>query len=297
MKIFITGIAGFVASNVANRLHELGHEVSGIDNMKFGRMENLNPKIALYIGHMTFINRIKYHDADVLVHMACDNIIYSQDKPIETFKTNALRSIELINKYEGKIVYTSTASVYGQADFVPTHESADIKVYNAYDQSKYITELFLKQRGNYTTLRLSNVYGANQRPENPYAGVVAKTIDSVRKNEGVIIYGDGNDTRDYTYIDDTVNAIIKACEHNAMGTEINIGTGKETSVNRLVDIIRSRLNYQGKSCHIESRSIDKIQRRALDNNYAGELLGWYPTINIEEGIRKTIEWQTKNYIL
>jgi UDP-glucose 4-epimerase len=82
-----------------------------------------------------------------------------------------------------------------------------------------------------------------------------------------------------------------------MDTEINIGTGDETSTNRLVDIVRSLLDYQGKSCHIKSRSIDQIQRRALDNNRASALLGWHPTINIVEGIRRTIEWQTKNYIL
>jgi UDP-glucose 4-epimerase len=240
-SVFITGICGFVASNVANKLYKLGYDVSGVDNLQFGFKENLDHDITwhqLGIGHDVFIHKDKVLNRfDVLLHMACANIIYGMDHPIETFKTNALDSINLIEKFAGQIVYTSTSSVYGNADQIPTHEDSRPAVSNAYDQSKLILERYLRLRGNFTTLRLSNVYGKNQRPENPYCGVIGKFIDAAFKGNPMQVYGDGVSTRDFTYIDDVVDAIIMAIDQDPKNTEINIGTGIETSTVELTNII------------------------------------------------------------
>jgi UDP-glucose 4-epimerase len=286
-KIFITGIAGFVGSSLANKLHELGYQVIGCDNLKFGYIINLNPEI-LWITD-DFLN-IKNIDADVLVHCATDNIIYAQTNCTETVKTNALKSIDFLNRFDGKIIYTSTSSVYGNAKNIPTKESDEIQVSNPYDISKYILEQYLQQRSNYTTLRLSNVYGINQRPENPYCGVVSRFIDCIRYNKPIMINGNGNATRDYTYINDVVNALIICIYVSALETEINIGTGKETSIFELIEIIGKCINHSTQIHFKEGRSIDLIQRRCLDINKAKKMLNWYPEFSLEQGMKDMLTY-------
>ena len=281
---YITGIAGFVGSNLANRMSSIGMEVSGCDNLKFGVKDNTFVPF-----EVKDFDQVKLSKDDVLIHCACDNIIYGIEYPVETFKTNALKSIELFRRFNGRIVYLSTSSIYGQASTLPTPESHPHNVYNAYDQSKLIAELFLKQRGNYTTLRLSNVYGVNQRPSNPYAGVIGKFVGLAKSGFSLPINGSGSQTRDYTHVDDVVDAIIRACLTISLETEINIGTGVETSVMDIALMVSDLSEVQVVS--IPERPIDKIHRRCLDISKADALLDWHPTISVKEGI----EMLWKNY--
>lgn len=288
MRIFITGIAGFVASNLANRLND-SHYVRGCDDMSFGYLSNLDSSVKFSIDDFSDIDRNYLNEFDVLVHCACANIIFGMENPIKTFEVNALKTIDLFNKFKGKIIYTSTSSVYGNTPNIPTKENDDFRVYNAYDQSKLIAEKFLKRRGNYTTLRLSNVYGKNQRFENPYAGVIGKMIGAARNSKPITVFGDGQSTRDYTYIDDVVNAIIKAINLPAFDTEINIGTGVETTTNLLLKILSE--HYVINPIYSNARSIDRIQRRCLDIEKAKRLLNWQPKIDVKTGIKLAIDEQ------
>lgn len=290
-KIFITGICGFVGSNLANKLYALGYDVTGCDNLQFGLAENVRGEVDFLAVSFSEISTEFLNEADVLVHCATSNLPYSQSFPVETFNNNALESVKLFERFKGKIIYTSTCSVYNNAAILPTPEDAPIHVVNAYDTSKYIAELFLKQRGNYTTLRLSNVYGINQRPENPYSGVLGKFIQSALKKESLKIYGSGDDTRDYTFVDDTVNAIIKAVELPALNTEINVATGIEMSVRKLCTLVCIAVNKVVQYERVEPRGIDGISRRCLNISMAEKLLHWKPTVPLEEGIKKTVEWQ------
>lgn len=287
-KIILTGASGFVGSNVAKKLLEYGYTINCIDDLRFG---NLNNAEGLLIDHTDFnnISEDELNKNDILIHCATSNIIYAMEHPIETFQNNATNTIKLFQKFKGKIIYTSTASVYGQADDIPTPEDAEIRLNNAYDQSKYIAELFLQQRGNYTTLRLSNVYGPHQRPDNPYCGVMGKIIDSAINKKPFHINGDGKQTRDYTYIDDVVQAIMLAIIKPAQNTEINIATSKETSILNLMQ----KSFPAGYIINITwgpVRKIDGITRRALDISKAKKLLSWQPEVTVEEGIKKTILW-------
>jgi len=189
------------------------------------------------------------------------------------------------------VIYTSTSSVYGQADIIPTPETCPENLSNAYDQSKAILEKYLQLRGNYTTLRLSNVYGENQRPENLYCGVVGRFIDNIINDKPVNINGDGKSTRDYTYIDDVARALIIAIDQKPKNTEINIGTGIETSSFSLAVKIGNLLEKVPNINFVEKRSIDKISRRCLDITKAKKLLGWSPCFDLEKGLKRTIEWQ------
>lgn len=290
-KIIITGACGFVGSNIANRLFSLGYNIYCLDNLEFGNEKNLN--IVFYKSGFEFLTEEDLAPFDILIHCATSNIIYSIDHPIETFQNNATNTIKLFQKFKGKIIYTSTASVYGQSNIIPTHEDAEIKTYNAYDQSKYIAELFLKSRGNYTTLRLSNVYGKNQRPDNPFCGVMGKIIDSALTGNVFKINGNGSQTRDYTAVDDVINAIISSIDQESKNTEINIASGKETSINQLINIVEKITEKNIRVKYIDSRKIDNINRRCLDVSKAKRILKWQPEIFIDEGIKDTIAWMTK----
>lgn len=287
-KILLTGACGFVGSNISKRLQDAGYASTDIDNLQFGNHLNAGrPFRIIGFEDLTekFINAF-----DILIHCATSNIIYAMDKPIETFQNNATNTIKLFQRFKGKIIYTSTASVYGQATVIPTPEDAEIRTNNAYDQSKYIAELFLQQRGNYTTLRLSNVYGTNQRADNPFCGVMGKLIHGVLSGETIKINGNGMQTRDYTFIEDVVDAIMIAIERQTLNTEINIANGKESSIIQLIKIISDATDTLAHYDFVPQRKIDGITRRCLDVAKAEKILGWKPNTSIDEGIRKTIEW-------
>lgn len=287
-NILLTGACGFVGSNISARLRKMGYYCERVDNLIFGNASNVEGyfiKMGFEDLHKSFLDRF-----DILVHCATSNIIYAMDKPIETFQNNATNTIKLFQRFKGRIIYTSTASVYGQATVIPTPEDAEIRTNNAYDQSKYIAELFLQQRGNYTTLRLSNVYGTNQRADNPFCGVIGKLAYGIVNGERVKINGDGLQTRDYTFVDDVIDAIMIAIEKESLNTEINIATSRETSILDLCNMIAGQISGVSLMDNVETRKIDGITRRALDISKAQKILGWKPKISIEEGIRKTIEW-------
>lgn len=292
-KILLTGACGFVGSNIAAKLIEAGYNPILVDDCRFG-----NP---INSGHNHF-RKMDFNDLtsdelaqyDILVHCATSNIIYAMDRPIETFQNNATNTIKLFQRFKGKIIYTSTASVYGQAKILPTPEDADILTNNSYDQSKYIAELYLQQRGNYTTLRLSNVYGTNQRPDNPFCGVIGRLCCDALCSQEVNINGSGTQTRDYTYVEDVVTAVILAVLSPAFNTEINIATGIETSIMDLVKIISDITEKTILDNHIKPRKIDGIFRRCLDIQKAEKILGWKPKTTLTEGIKKTISWIQEN---
>ena len=284
MRVFITGIAGFVGSSLAQHLNKKGYTVRGCDNLKFGDASRLKDIVWDNRGMETYTES-ELSVYDVVVHCACDNIIYAINYPVETFNTNALKSISFLNKYRGKVIYTSTASVYGNA-MCPANELASLNTYNAYDTSKLITEKYLVNRGNYTTLRLSNVYGANQKNSH-YAGVVGKLCDMAKSNIPLTVYGTGEQTRDFTYIDDVVNAIEISVNLSPTNDVFNISTMEETSVKRIVDIISTYIPNVSLE-YVEGRSIDGITRRCLDNTKAKKILEWSPSVSIVEGIESIL---------
>ena len=289
MKIAITGGAGFIGSNAANYLSKK-HKVKAIDNLKFGNRANVDPGVNFGICNFEDITTEELNTYDVLVHMATANIIYAQKNQVDTFKVNALETINLFERFKGKIIYTSTASVYGQAEELPTPEHAQKRVSNAYDQSKLIGEKYLELRGDFTTLRLSNVYGPGQRADNPYCGVMGKFIDAGLRDEPMLIFGSGLDTRDYTFIDDVIDAVDRAIELPSTNCAINISGQNEVSVDELAVYISMVLEQPLNAEYVKCRSIDTINRRFLDIRLAKSLLGWSPKTNLKTGLEKTINW-------
>lgn len=307
MRIFCTGVGGFVMSNAYNHLHaekldmERG-DVHGCDNFSFGFTQNIDAHIPFDMEDFKNYSENYLNTFDVLIHGATSNIIYSQSNELETFKNNAVNTLKLFQKFKGKIIYLSTASVYNNATVIPTPETYTVHTVNAYDNSKLIAEIYLQERGNYTTLRLSNVYGINQRPDSDFCGVIGRMIYKALRVQPIEIIGDGTSTRDYTFVSDVVEAIVKAVDLPAMNTEINIASQRQFSAIDLVNVIHRQIKDAYKlrlplDIYIPNRSIDTISRRCLDISKAKELLEWSPEVSLEEGIENTIVWMKGEYSL
>lgn len=283
-KILVVGSSGFVGSNVCGLLKDK-YSIKGVDDLSFGTQKNTFVEtVYCNASELTesFLNKF-----DVLISSFCSNLIYAGEFPNETYKNNLITSINLFSKFKGYIINLSTSSIYGNSEDLPMKETHPERTRNAYDTSKLIMERLLAERGNYTTFRLSNVYGEYQRPESSYSGVVSKFVYSKLKGEKAVVYG--NNTRDYTYVGDVVNAVDLAID-NRLNTEVNIGTGVETNT---VDLARMvGVDY---CISNEVRNIDGINRRFLDTNKAFDLLGWAPLVDLKSGFAKTEEWIKKEY--
>lgn len=287
-KCFITGVMGFVGSNIAKKLIDEGYDVSGCDDLSFGTVQNL---IDLGIYDKVKFDVSDYsewqHDEhDILIHCATSNIIYAQTNKAETIENNYCKLQRqkdfgyLKNK---RTIYISTASVYGNPTIVPTPETAPIKLTNAYAESKWLGEQLFQDQ---TILRLSNVYGINQRASNPYCGVIGRFVESLAKNKPIEIIGDGEQTRDFTYVGDVCDAVSEVIKQDVRGT-YNIASGVETSILSLAFHFEwAETKYQ----NVEKRSIDTIDRRCLDISKAEREFGWKPKVSLEEGIELTKAW-------
>lgn len=285
-KIIIAGVAGFIGSNIYHELKK-DYDVIGVDNLQFGYVENIGEE--LIVMDIEELSESVLPGYDVLISSYCSNIIYSIDYPVETYDNNVIKGIELYSKFKGKIINLSTSSVYGNSETLPTEENALIKLYSPYSVSKYIIEQFLRKRGNFTTLRLSNVYGPNHRPENPYCGVINKFINNKVKQVKSSITGGIGSSRDYTYVSDVVRAVKKSIALPSLNKEINIGTSIETTLYELTQMIGGDYDID------QPREIDNISRRCLDINLAKKLLGWEPKVSLKEGLELTENWIKENY--
>lgn len=288
-KILVLGAAGFVGSNISIKLQEEGYLCLGIDDFSFGSKKNISGFPFKKAG-VTDLDSSFLNSFDVVISSYCSNIIYAMDKPRETYENNVVNGMKCFSKYRGRIIYLSTSSLYGNAVNFPTKENARINIYGAYSVSKYLMEQYLRTRGDFTTLRLSNVYGYNQRPENPYCGVINRFIYNKIMNKKSDISGGYNSSRDYTFIDDVVDAVVKTIELPSLNQEINIGTSVETSMEHLVKMIGGEYDLS------QPRVIDGIQRRCLDIKKAKDLIGWKPKIKLNEGLKLTEKWIKENYV-
>jgi len=306
-KVLITGGLGFVGHNLAKSLiHDYNCEVTILDNM-LNSKESILKDIG---GSPTFINASVIdvplegflEHFDYIFHLACIQIAHSGKDPFLDLQTNAtstLRILEYLRHHEHNIkrfVYTSSASVYGNAQNGLCVESGPTKVLSQYASTKLLgenyTSIYFKQYGVPTSsVRYSNVFGNGQTPQNTYCGVIGKFINASVENQELFIFGDGQQTRDYTYISDAVSATILAAVHPlSMGEVFNVGTGTETSVNELAEMI---IDYTGSKSNIgyhPPRDIDNIRRRFTDINSIQDRLGWEPAVTIQRGLKFTIDW-------
>jgi UDP-glucose 4-epimerase len=195
------------------------------------------------------------------------------------------------------VIYTSSTSVYGNPRYLPVNEDDHLSLLTPYAVSKlsgehYCTAFWESYGLPTTAVRYSNIFGPGQDPANPYCGVVAKFVEALFEGRPPVIHGDGNQTRDFTFIDDAVDAtVLAATSERALGEVFNVGTGVETSVNQLCTTLIGLIGASITPAHSDRRDVDNIRRRVVNIEKTRRALRWVPEVTLEEGLRRTVEWQ------
>lgn len=305
MKILVTGGAGFIGSHVADAFVEAGHQVHVLDDLSSGKEANVPESAVLHrmdIRSSDAAELLGEQKYDVLVHHAAQmDVRRSVADPGFDADVNVLGFLNLMEggRRNGlkKVIFASTGgAIYGEPDFVPQDESHPLRPLSPYGITKLCTERYLyyyDQEHNipYVALRYANVYGPRQNPHGE-AGVVAIFTQRMLEGQQPVIYGDGKQTRDYVYVGDVVRANVKALEYDQSGT-FNVGTSVETSVNELFRTIRDEIDDSVEEEHAEGRPGEQ-RRSVLDYGYSERELGWRPTVDLEEGLARTVDWFRQN---
>ncbi len=307
VKILVTGGAGFIGSNFVDALINEGYEVAVVDNLSTGKKENLNSLAKFYNVDIRDTDAIRSvfqeFRPEIVCHLAAQiDLRKSVANPSFDAEVNVVSSTNLfklaVDSKVKRIIFSSTGgALYGQVDEIPADEDTPIKPICAYGVAKYCAEQYLDYFKRLygvesVVLRYANVYGPRQDPLDE-AGVVAIFTGKILRGEPITIFGDGNQTRDYVYIEDIVKANLLAL--NGEEGIYNIGTGVETSVNELVQIFEKLLGKKIIPVYAAKRQ-GEVDRIALDIAKAKKELGFEPKYNVEEGIKKTIEWYKKTFL-
>ncbi len=304
-RVVVTGGAGFIGARLVARLLAAGASVLVLDDFSTGAPDSLpqgHGRLEVVSGTVTdaaLVARV-LDGAALVFHLAARNIIVSTKNPREDFEVNIGGTLNVLlaaRKHRvGRVVYASSASVYGNPRYLPIHEDDATNMLSPYAVSKFAGESYCKafyeSYGLSTTiLRYSNVYGPTQRAENPYCGVVAKFFEWVLAGEPPRIHGDGEQTRDFTYIDDAVDATLRAAvSPRADGQVYNVATGYETTINRLARLILDLVGSPLDPVYVDRRDIDNIRRRVLNIEKGRRELRWVPAVTLERGLRLTYAW-------
>ncbi len=307
----VTGGAGFIGSHLVEYLINKGYAVRVLDNFATGKRENLFSvidRIELIEGdirdYVTLMRAV--HGVDCIFHQAAvTSVSRSWEDPIYTFDVNSIGTLKLIiaasKSGVKRIIYASSSSVYGDTPILPKNEDMQPKPISPYALSKLIGEqklrLFAESAGiNIIVLRYFNVYGPRQDQSSPYAAVIPKFIDAILRKKSPVIYGDGEQTRDFTYVDDVVKANILAMEIKQDGCFVmNIGTGISTSINELFKRICEITGNYVIPDYKPPRTGDVRHSRASIER-AEKIIGYKPETSLEEGLRETIEYFKKRII-
>ncbi len=300
-KILVTGGAGFIGSHLVDKLVERKHRVVVVDNLSTGFQSNLNPKARFYrmdIGSDKVDAIFRKERFDYLFHFAAQvDVRKSLANPALDVQTNILGSMNLLlscRKYGvKKVVFASTGgAIYGEQDYFPADEKHPELPISPYGVAKLTVEKYLNFYYQiyglpYVALRFANVYGPRQNPKGD-SGVVAIFSEKLLKDEPVNIYGNGRQTRDYVFVQDVVRAALLALRSRVVGS-YNIGTGRETSVNRLFGMIQTRLNSRSKVTYQPQRAGEQA-RSSLNYTFAKKHLGWSPACDLQKGLDLTLKY-------
>jgi UDP-glucose 4-epimerase len=306
-KYLITGIAGFVGSALARALVQRGDSVRGIDNLATGRMENLNE----------LLGQIDFRQADLLdsaaAHAACEGMDYvlhqaaipsvpkSVADPWGSNQANIDATVSLLiaarDAKVKRVVYAGSSSAYGDQPCSPKHEGMMPDPISPYAVGKHTGELYMTSfyrcYGLETvSLRYFNVFGPRQDPSSPYSGVLAKFITLMLGGQQPTIFGDGEQSRDFAFVENVVQANLKASVAPAeacVGRVFNIACGREITLNQTYKLLQGMTGYRGSPLYAEARTGD-IKHSLADISAAQAALGYKPVVFFEEGLQRTVDW-------
>jgi nucleoside-diphosphate-sugar epimerase len=306
-KYLVTGAAGFIGSSLVRALLERGEQVRGIDNFSTGKPENLSEVLP----------RVDFREADILdldaMHKACEGIDYvlhqaaipsvpkSVLDPIGSNRANIDGTVNVLvaarDAKVKRVVYAASSSAYGDTPTLPKQEAMTPSPISPYAVAKLASELYMvsfyRCYGLETVcLRYFNIFGPRQDPSSPYSGVLAKFSLQMLRGEQPTIFGDGETSRDFTYIDNAVSANLLACSAPAAecaGRVFNCATGRRVTLNETFEALKELTGFRGSVKYAPERSGD-IKHSLADITQAQRHLGYKVKVNFEDGLRRTVEW-------
>ncbi|MEX1054838.1 MAG: NAD-dependent epimerase/dehydratase family protein, partial [Rhodothermales bacterium] len=302
----VTGGAGFIGSHVADALIAEGNSVHVLDDLSGGKEENVPSGAILHkadIRSDEVRSLFEKERFELVVHHAAQmDVRRSVADPRFDADVNLIGFLNLMEagRENGlrKVVFASTGgAIYGEPEYVPQDEEHPLRPLSPYGITKLCTERYLyyyEQEWGiaYVALRYANVYGPRQNPHGE-AGVVAIFVERMLEGRQPVIYGDGEQTRDYVFVGDVVRANVRAVAFESTGT-FNVGTGRETSVNDLFRKIRDRIDTSIAEVHEKGRPGEQ-RRSVLDFSHSSTILNWQPGVTLEEGLEKTVAWFKKKF--
>jgi UDP-glucose 4-epimerase len=309
-KVLVTGGAGFIGSNLTEALLKEGHRVRVLDNFSTGKRENLvfderYSSLEIIEGEicdLTLCQRAM-KDIEYVFHQAAlPSVQRSVEDPLGSNAVNGGGTLNILfaarEERVKRVIYASSSSIYGDTPTLPKHEEMPSNPLSPYALQKYIGEqycrLFYQLYGLETvSLRYFNIFGPKQDPASIYSAVIPRFIDALLKGHPPLIFGDGEQSRDFTYIDNVVqaNLLAMSAEH-LHGEAINIACGKRVSLNQLLNILKEIVGSKVSSVHEEPRKGD-VKHSLADINKGKRLLNYDPQVGIEMGLKKTVEFFQK----
>jgi len=310
-KYLVTGGAGFIGSNTVGELLELGHEVRILDNFSTGKRENISDfldKIDLFEGDIGDMNLVKksVDGVDYVLHLAAlPSVPRSLDDPVSTNRVNVSGTLNLLkaSKDAGvkRFVFSSSSSVYGNSPGLPRKEEMIPNPLSPYAVSKLAAEYYCKVfysifNLEVVVLRYFNVFGPKQDPTSQYSAAIPKFISAISQGKSPKIFGDGEQSRDFTYVANVVHANILASQAKDIGGQIfNVACDGQITVNRVVTGLNKIFKTDIKSVYVDSRAGD-VRHSFADSGKAREKIGYTPIAKFEDGLKNTVSWFMKSAI-
>jgi UDP-glucose 4-epimerase len=305
MRYVVTGGAGFIGSHTVQELIRRGHSVVVFDDLSSGHAENLasiGGRVELCRGSVTDLDALRdaFRGANFVIHLAARvSVPRSVKDPIETNRVNVDGTLNVLvaarDVQATRVLLASSSAIYGESLVLPKSESMAPAPISPYGASKLTTELyaqvFTRAYGLETvSLRYFNVFGPRQDPGSPYSGVLSLFCAALRDRKSATVYGDGEQSRDFTYVDNVVQANLRACEGPAAsGLAFNVGTGNRYTLNQTLKLLEKISGRHAHTKYAEPRAGD-IRDSQADIALARQKLGYEPTVGFEEGLRRTWDW-------
>lgn len=305
MRYLVTGGAGFIGSNTVDELVRKGHSVVVLDDLSSGKEDNLaeiRNKITFIKGSITDIEVVRkaMHEAEYVLHLAArTSVPRSVKDPIETNRINIDGTLNVLVAAKElkvkRVVFAASSSAYGETPTLPKVETMQPQPISPYGVTKYVGELYGQTFGRcygleHVSLRYFNIFGPRQDPSSPYSGVLAKFCTAFLESTEPLVFGDGEQTRDFTFVENAVQANLLAFEApNASGKVFNVGTGGRTSLNDVLNVLGKISGTPLKAKYDPPRDGD-IRDSQADITQAREVLGYEPLVTFEEGLKRTFDW-------
>ena len=301
----VTGGAGFIGSNLADELLRRGHGVRVLDNVSTGRLENLaaaRNRIEFFEGDICHLEAIRpcFAGVDYVLHLAAlPSVPRSVADPLSANRVNIEGTLNVLLAARDagvkRVVFAASSAAYGDNPTLPRVESHEPRPMSPYALTKlageYYCQIFTRLYGlGAVALRYFNIFGPRQNPHSQYTGVLSKFITAYIQGTTPTIFGDGEQSRDFTYIDNVVDATLRACTApDAPGRAINVGVGGRFTLNQTIALLNQIFGQQVMPRYDPPRSGDVLHSQA-DISLARQVLGYEPKVPYEQGLRKTVEW-------